>query len=463
MLFDVIVVGAGISGLSAALSLKQKGFAIAILEKEPQVGGKIQTFQDSAGVSEFGPDTFLHKSPQLMQVISHLGLHDRLLASSESAKKRYIFLKKRVVALPIGLKQFLFSSFLPWYGKIRLALEPWQKSGPSDSESVADFFQRRMGRAAVENLFDPFVTGIYAGDVNKLGAKENFSGFVAVEKRYGSLFQFMARAMKRLAKRKKQGFKRKSGMFSFPNGLRELRDALQKQLGDDLFIGMNVDEVRREKKGWLVSCLDSNGKNRKFSAKTILFAIPAKELSSLLVKYDRELSDALNEIVYAPVSTGTLFYKPEDVVQELDGFGFLIPRKQKVDLLGSIWHGSLFPAHVASPLQALRFYLGGDTAPQLAHLSKEKTIEIVNRDLVKCGIIRDQAKPEAVHFHSDHAAIPQYYCGHSQIVARVEARLQTLPGIFLGGNYLRGVSLNDCVAESNRQIFRISRYLQKNE
>lgn len=465
-MYDVIVIGAGISGLGAAHELKKRDLSFLLLEKEERVGGKIQTVDDDEAISEFGPDTFLHKSPQLMQLIADLSLEKDLVKSSDSAKKRYIYLNKKLIHLPVGMLQFLSSPFLPFHAKARLALESLQKKkdfSAARKESIAEFFGRRMGPVPVKNLFDPFVTGIYAGDVYRLGAWENFSGMVAAEQRYGSIFSFMRKAMKQMLKRKKQGYVRKSGMFSFAKGLQTLSSALAKELDKEIRLGAKVEQVSYDasKEIWKVRYVQK-GRTREELAKAILFTAPARAVAASLPEEAESLKSILTSIQYAPVITGTLFYDPRDVLHEMDGFGFLIPRSQKIDLLGSIWHGSLFPAHMKKDSKAFRFYLGGDTSHENASLTEDGAIHLIDRDLRRCGLIAKDANKVHIHFRQDLEAIPQYYTGHYEKIQSLDQKLKQFPGLFIGGNFLRGVSLNDCVRESNRQVYRVLGYLKNN-
>ena len=464
-LIDTVIIGAGISGLSAAWQLKKKGYKILVLEKENLIGGKIQTHQDERCISELGPDTFLQKSPHLMRVIESLNLTEKMLRSADSARKRYIYINKKLVHLPIGMKQFLISPFLPWHGKLRLALEPFISAKKKNQEqTVAQFFGKRMGQSAVRNLFDPFVSGIYAGDVNKLSADNNFGGMVKASQRYGSIFSFMKKAMKRLAQRKKQGYKPKSGMYSFAQGLNVLNDGFVSILEKEIINNATVQKIIQSQKGtWNIEYTDASGQNEQITSKTVLLATPAYVTANLLQPFDLKTAQLLQQINYPALATGTLYFDKSDIPHSLDGFGYLIPRSQKIELLGAIWHGSLFPQHVNGPYHAFRFYIGGDTNSEIINKNEDRIINQVTTDIQKTMNLSSATKPIFYQFHLDPHAIPQYYVGHQKLIHDIENNLRNYSGLFVTGNYLNGVSLNDCVEQSNRSCWQVIQYLSAKE
>ncbi len=469
-LYDVIIVGAGLSGLSAAFQLKKKGYSILLLEENSHAGGKIQTLEEKNTISELGPDTFLRKSPQLMRLIQALQIDHKMIASQELARKRYIYIKQKLIHLPIGMKEFFFSPFLSPIGKIRLALEALQKSPKKkdySSLTVADFFGQRMGKQAVTNLFDPFVSGIYAGNVNKLGAIDNFRGLVKAQKRYNSLFKFMKKAMKKKMERIKQGHKPVSGMYTFPRGLQELIDAQKQELQHNIQFQSSVHQIKQlerskqyPKNHWQISYQKPDNSIGQIHGKAIILATPSYTAGKLIKPLNQTVSQNLESIVYPPLATGTVYFDSKDISHNMDGFGYLIPRSQHIELLGAIWHGSLFPAHVPQQYKAFRFYIGGDTNSQIAQKSETEIVAQVVSDIQKTMNITANKKPVFYQYHLEKKAIPQYYKGHSKKIESIVKELDNIPGIFLAGNYLKGVSLNDCVEQSNRTCYQVIKYLQ---
>lgn len=460
--YDAIVIGAGISGLQAAWLLKQKGYHILLLEKENRVGGKIQTRHDPHAIAELGPDTFLKKSPRLLETIKKLGLTSRLIPSKEIAQKRFIYLKQRLIHLPIGLREFLQSPFLSWRGKLRLALEPFVriKEEKVPSMTVADFFAKRMGKESVTNLFDPFVSGIYAGNVYKLGALENFGSMVQANLRFGSIFSYMKWGFARQKRLRKQGYQRKSGMYSFDQGLQLLTDTYGQKLKDNLQLQAQVQRLEKTAEGvWQLSWQDRQKKQHQDLARSVIWATPAFVAADYLAEHNTTLAQDLRAIPYPDLATGTLFYKPEDVAHPMDGFGYLIPRKQGIKTLGALWHGSLFPDHNPHGYKSFRFYIGGDTDHLTPQKSKSTIIDQVTKDIQTTMNLGKKVKPVYYHVYIVPHAIPQYYVGHNARIQRIQQELQKLPGLFLTGNYLGGVSLNDCLAQSNRTIYQAQQYL----
>ena len=192
---SAVIIGAGITGLAAALTLKKAGYDVRLLEKSTRAGGCIQTVRRDGYLVETGPNTLMVSSLQTAMLLGELGLTDELLLSSEVAKNRYIYKGGEPVAMPTGPGKFFKSPLLSAQGKLRLLKEPFVKK-PANlaEESLASFVQRRLGQEALDFMAEPAVSGIYAGDPKRLSARHAFPKLHELEQRHGSLIKGAATA-----------------------------------------------------------------------------------------------------------------------------------------------------------------------------------------------------------------------------------------------------------------------------
>jgi oxygen-dependent protoporphyrinogen oxidase len=174
----VVVVGGGIAGLSIAWELLTRpgllppDSAVEVLEGSPQAGGNIRSERHDGYLCEWGPNGFLDDAPATIDACTRLGLAPRLVRASHAAERRFIVRGGKLRELPGGPLGFFTSNLLSVPGRLRVMGEPF--IGPrrsEEDESVLDFARRRIGREAADVLVDALVTGIWAGDGEKLSLR----------------------------------------------------------------------------------------------------------------------------------------------------------------------------------------------------------------------------------------------------------------------------------------------------
>jgi oxygen-dependent protoporphyrinogen oxidase len=312
-------------------------------------------------------------------------------------------------------------------------------------------------------LSDAMVTGIYAGDAERLSVAACFPRLVAFEQQYGSVMKGMAAtARQRRAEAAARGepYQRSGRMWTFRQGLRLLAETLRERLRSAPVLGA---AVRRIEKGdpaanglpqWVV-CGD--GQDR-WTADAVVLTCPAYTQAALLADLDVELAAHIDGIPYNRVVVAALGYRVADVPRPLDGFGFLVPQRTGRDLLGVQWCSSIFPDRAPPGMVLLRAMCGGVRRPEIVDWEDDRLIEAVRAELrASMGIT---AAPVFHHLVRWPRAIPQYVLGHLEWVAWIEARAQQYPGLFLGGNAYHGVALNDCTEQAVLLAERIMGYLR---
>ncbi len=450
----VLVIGGGISGLASAFrvreALKKANIQhhLEVLEAEDEVGGTIRTFGEEGWRVESGPNGFLDSKPGALRLVEALGLEDRLLPADHAAKKRFIFVDGRLRKLPTSAGSFICSPVLPFFARLRFALEPLMPRGPKD-ESVADLGRRRIGPHAVERLLDPMVSGIFAGDVEKLSVASAFPAVKNLEMEHGSLILGMLARMRRRRRESSSGGNTSGGpagpgghLNSLVGGMGELLDALKTALGDSIETGVRVDSVVANPEGGYLVFLE--GSNEPRTADIVISAAPAHSAAAYLSDLDADLAGDLASISYAPISVVAVGLREDVLERPLDGFGFLIPSCEREQILGCLFDSSIYPGHRAPPGHVLtRTMVGGARSPELALLSDEELVNVVKKSHHKTmGLYWD--RPSYLRVFRYQQGIPQYPVGHSRTVARIDSSRMRHPGLYVMGNFLSGVGVNDC-------------------
>jgi oxygen-dependent protoporphyrinogen oxidase len=465
----VLVAGGGLSGLAAAWRLLAAGLDVELVEGAERLGGTLGSEVVDGFVFERGPSGFQDNVPETLDLAREVGLEIRLCASSPGARKRYLLRGGRLRAL--GPATIFFSGLLPLRARLRLLLEPFcsgPRPGESD-ESVAAFGRRRLGAAATAAFLDPVVTGVYAGDVERISVVSGFPRLARLEREHGSIVRGLLRARRErtaggggAAGGGAAGWRRAApALWTFQGGLEELVGALAARLGARARVGASLERIewRRDGGGFRVVLVGA----REIASRALVLAVPAPRAAALVREGleghgGGQLAAALASIPYAPVAVVCLGYRRADVAHALDGFGFLAARAEGLRALGAIWVSSLFPAHAPEGAVSLRVLVGGAHDPEAAALPPAALEEIALRELTPLLGLR--GAPVASRVYRYPLGIPQYEVGHAERVARIEGERRRFPGLFLTGNAYRGVGMNDCVRDGARVAREIASFLE---
>lgn len=455
----VIVVGAGISGLATAYRLSRAcpDLDVRVLESSPRVGGNIRTERSEGFVAEAGPNGFLDGVSSTVDLARELGLGARLIAASEGARKnRYLFLHDAIQPLPGGIGSFLRSPLLSWRGKVRLLMEPFVRRGTGGPESVAEFARRRFGREAADVFVDALVTGIHGGDPEILDVRAAFPRMSGHEATAGSVVRGMLRAgrSKRRAARERGERPQPQRMWSFPGGLQELIDALAAALPNPPAVGCDVSRLERPGPLWRVC--EAGG--RVHEADAVVLACPADVQKTLLAPLDSGLATELGSIEYNRIAVVILGFRLADVPRQYDGFGFIAPENTGEAVLGVQWCSTIFPGRAPDGMTLWRALCGGWRRGDVLDWSDDQLVDAALDVLRRAQQVT--ARPARVRVVRWPRAIPQYRVGHVERVIRIDERASRHPGLFLTGNSLRGVAINDCTAEATRVASRVTAFLR---
>ena len=457
----VVVIGAGISGLVCAFRLKMLGVDVTLLEKSDRVGGVIHSERVDGYLIERGPNSS-QGTEELVALVEELGITNELVEGDPKAPA-YVYFKGRLHPVPSGAGAFIRSDLLSLGGKLRIFKEPFVPVRRSDSEeSVASFARRRIGREAAERMVAPFVSGIYAGDADRLSVQAAFPKLANLETRYGGLFRgTLAKAREARRARKAasavldKAAPTRRRLCSFRSGMGFLPKTLASRIGEDLLTGCQNLRLERTGESRFEVGFDRESNQHKLSCDRVVIATPSNIASSLVATVSPELSRLLGEIDYPPLAIVTLAYNQSAVATPLDGFGFLVPPSEGLNILGCVWNSSLFKDRAPDGKSLVTVFIGGARNPAVARAADAELVSTVHGDLQRVlGISSD---PQVVAITRYERSIPQYNLGHFGRVQRIESLLSDLTGLTLIGNYLHGVSTGDCINQADRAASEINR------
>lgn len=463
---QIVVVGGGISGLSLAHALIHAAanqgapVDVRLFEADARFGGKIRSERRPDGyVLEWGPNGFLDSKPATLDLVERVGLSDRLLASSDATRKRFVFSRGKLRQLPESPGAFLKSRLLSWPAKLRLAWEPFVKPLEGDEdETVGEFARRRLGKQALARLLDPMISGVFAGDPDTLSLAAAFPRIAEMEARYGSLIK----AMKAIGKERKAaaaaagtdaekvGPAPRGKLTAFETGLDELTDALATSLGDRVEKGRRVTAIEPATETPGPAYHVHFAGRAPVSADAVVLATPAYASAAILRLILPEVATELDAIPYAPMVVMGLGWERASFPHSLDGFGFLVPHEEARPLLGALWTSSIWPGKRAPEDRVLlRCMTGGALGRDLVQLGDDELVALAREDLALMMGVPVDVEPSYVEVVRHEHAIPNYPRGHRTHLEQIEKMLvEALPGVLLAGNAYRGISLNDCITNA---------------
>jgi oxygen-dependent protoporphyrinogen oxidase len=443
----IVVIGAGITGLTLGYRLtrrlRQAGRPdeVLVLEAGARPGGHATTIVEDGFLVEAGPNGFLdrYREPQTRELVDELGLKGRLREADPRSKRRFVRIGGRLRLVPLGPPSLLSTDILSPAGKLRLMLEPFIPRSRKSEETVYEFAARRIGREAAENLVDAAVSGISAGDSRELIVDAAFPVMTEMEREHGSLVKAM------IARRRQPVAK----IFSFDGGLATLTGTLAERLGSALRTRAAVESLARAGDRWRLSLAGGE----QLEADRVIATIAAHQSAGLLRGLDARLADALEEIPFAGLALVALAYRESDLPRPLDGYGYLVARRDSLDTLGVVWESSLFAGRAPAGHALLRCMLGGVRRPELAQLPEAELVTRARRELA--ATLALTAEPERLWVRRWPRAIAQYTRGHGERVERIRALAARHPGLDLVGTSYDGISFTAAVAAAESWAGRV--------
>jgi oxygen-dependent protoporphyrinogen oxidase len=444
----VVIVGGGISGLSAAYDLARAGIPHTLFEKQPRLGGVIDTRTESGCILECGPDSFLAAKPDVIALIKEMGLEGELIGSNDHQRTTHILKHGSLVPLPEGVMMIVPTKVIPmvnsnllsWGTKIRMGFELLRRPKLYPDRSVAEFVTDHFGQEAMDYLAEPLLSGVYGGDPHQLSAASVLPRFVEMEKTKGSLAR-AAMAAKRPA----------------PSPGNSLFKTLASGLGTLIETLATYANVRRAE----VEALEKNDTFRVraggewIEATDVIIATPAHASASLLKKMDPELAKLLAGIPYSSSAIVSMIFEEATFDGQRAGFGFLVPKLERDRLAACTFVGTKFPHRAPEDRIVLRCFFGGIGDEAILEESDESLIIIAREELRR--ILGLTATPLFTNISRWPRSMAQYTVGHAARIAEIQQRVEATPGLHLAGNAYDGIGLPDCVRSGRKAAAGIPR------
>ncbi|QHA90513.1 protoporphyrinogen oxidase [Bacillus sp. N1-1] len=461
----IVIIGGGITGLTAAYYLQkemrnaQLPYEITLLEGTDRLGGKIQTDTTNGFVIERGPDSFLARKESAARLVKEVGMGDQLVPNSTGQAfvlnndQLYPIPGGAVMGIPTELSPFISTKLFSLKGKSRAAgdlILPRADNGDAD-QSLGLFFRRRLGNEVVENLIEPLLSGIYAGDIDKLSLMSTFPQFSEVEKKYRSLILGMKKTTP--PSRRSTG-KKKPAFLTVKSGLQSFVRTLEEQLTDvHIRKSVKVDQIQRNQDSY--SLLTTSGE--ELMADSIIITTPHQQVFHMLREHEEVAP--LQEMPSTTVATVAMAFPEEAIKKAMDGTGFVVSRNADYTITACTWTHRKWEHAAPKGKVLLRCYVGRAGKEEIVDKSDEEIVQTVLNDLNQ--IMEIEGHPEFYRITRWRQSMPQYEVGHRERIDQVIKGIQQkMPGVFLAGASYNGVGLPDCIDQGEEAVTSVQNYLK---
>lgn len=446
---DVIVIGSGIAGLSCGLELEKENIDFQILEEKDRTGGAIESVRFNDFLVETGPHAFSSNSKEILDIVKDLGIENLLLEAKTESNKRYIFLNNNLVPLPRNPFELYKTDLLSKDGKYTI-LEELFIPREDKEETVEQFISRRFGREVLKNVIQPYLAGVFGGDVIKLSANAVFPELKDLEKKYKSIIlgYFLSGKFK----------KSKMSFYSFKEGMETLTRSISNKLKNKITLNVSNLQVTRAKDYFIVS-YKVNNKQLNYTTNAVLFATPAYKVLNYPHLFPSKKYMEIFETEYIPMAVVSQAVDKSKVGTNMDGFGFLCAYEPRRKLLGTMWDSVVFPGRSPANKTILTSFIGGTYHKKIVEQSKDEIIGQVSKEVAEIMWIANKDDLETIHIKVHEHAIPQFYKGHLEKVRNLEDMMNKNFGLFFTGNYLYGISVNDTIKTTKKVVNKIKNFL----
>ncbi len=439
---DIVIIGAGITGLTLAFYLQKAGKSVALIDKADHVGGVIQTHHENGFIFESGPNTAVLSNPELVELFED-NEEAELETANADAKKRWILKNNHFYALPSGLLSGITTPLFSVKDKLKILGEPWRKPGKDPHETLAGLVRRRMGKSFLDYAIDPFISGIYAGDPEKLIPKYALPKLYNLEQNYGS---FIKGAMQKKKEPKtERDLKATKEVFSATNGLQNLTEAIAKNIGlEHIKLGVENTFVEPQDKGFQTTWIKNN-ENQTITSDKVVSTVAAPSIEKLLPFLDKKQTKPITDLTYAKVVQVVFGFKHWNG-RKLDAFGGLIPRLENRKVLGILFPSSIFKNRAPESGALLSVFMGGMRHPEIIEQTDEALYELAQKTVEETLGANNQ--PDMKHIFRYEYAIPQYTKTTPERIDAIDQIEQQYPGLILAGNIRDGIGMADRVKQA---------------
>jgi protoporphyrinogen/coproporphyrinogen III oxidase len=442
---DIVIIGAGLTGLTLAFYLKKSGKDVLVIEKSSKTGGVIQTVKDGDYVYEKGPNTGVVGNPEVTELFEDLEGLCTFEAADPRAKRRLIWKNGKWRALPSGFISAVTTPLFTIKDKFKVLGEPFRKKGTNPEENLAELVKRRLGKSFLNYAIDPFISGIYAGDPKYLIPKYALPKLYALEQDYGS---FIRGSMKKAKEKKNNPRLQKATkeVFSAKGGLSNLIKAMTEKTGSDTFL-LNAKNttIQPESEGFRIQT-EINGEQKIILAKKVITTVGAYELMNILPFLSEKEKQPFEELKYASVVQAIVGYRKWKGI-DLNAFGGLVPTIENRNILGALFTSSFFSGRAPKNGALISVFMGGTKRPDIFEMEDEDLETLISRDLREM-MGMPVFNPDLFEIYRYKYAIPQYGLSSGKRFETITQIQQKYPGLILAGNIRDGIGMADRIKQA---------------
>ena len=442
---DVVIIGAGLTGLTLAFYLKKAGLSIAVIEKADRTGGVIQSHFEEGFLFESGPNTGVLSYPEIVELFDELAPEAELITADPEAKRRLIWKGTKWHAIPSGPISAITTPLFTFGDKLRVLGEPWRKPGTNPMENLSDFVKRRLGKSFLDYVVDPFVSGVYAGNTDYLIPKYALPKLYNLEQQYGSFIKgSMAKAKEKKNNPRLQ--KATKEVFSAKNGLQQLTDALTQHIGlENIYLKCDETSINPFENRYL-STTNQNGKTISFHSNKVVTTVGAYGLPQLLPFVESKQLEPITQLKYAKVIQAVAGYKKWTGV-DIKAFGGQVPSKENKKILGVLFTSSFFKGRAPEGGALLSVFLGGIRHPEQIEMTDDELTEMLKKVLPPMMGL-DFFTPDLLKIFRYPYAIPQYGADSKERIETIEYLQTQYPGLILAGGIRNGIGMADRIKQA---------------
>ena len=432
---NTVIIGAGICGLSAAHFLSKKRSDFLILEASNLPGGIIKTKIENDFICENGPNTVLLNNDAIEEIIKDYNLWEELQFPKETSNKnRFVLHQDRLTKIPLNPISFIFSPLFSFISKIRILREPFIKPHKKNT-SVFEFVKKRFGKDFHDQLIEPFITGIYAGNTKKMSAEHTLKLLWKLEQSHGSIIKGVLKS--------KKNKKSKINSFNFPKGLSQLTTKIAESMEDKLVLNYKVEQIIKSENGYEI--ISDSG---KILCKEIICTVPAYSLKNFID--DRTLITELDKIIYSPVDVFHFGFEKKNIQNKKQGFGVLTKPSDGKSYLGILFNSRIFDYVSPEGKELFTVLVGGERQKHLCEMSPIKLKELILKELE--DLLGHKGETVIYNHYRWVKGIPQFNLDHSDLLNAIENFKNSHSNFHLVGNYFNGVSVSDCIQKSRELV-----------
>ncbi len=451
---DIVIIGAGLTGLTMAFYLKKLGKDVLLIEKSARTGGVIHTENENGFVFETGPNTGVVGNPEVAELFEDLEGLCTFEAADPSAKRRLIWKNGKWHALPSGLVSAVTTPLFTLKDKFKVLGEPFRKKGENPEENLTSLVKRRLGTSFLNYAVDPFISGVYAGNTDYLIPKYALPKLYALEQNYGS---FVRGSMQKAKERKKNPRLQKATreVFSAKGGLSNLIEALTEKTGKENILLNAENTTVVPNKGKFSVETTVSGEPIQIESKKVISTAGGYILPELLPFLSEEEKKPFQELKYASVVQAIIGFENWKGMS-LNAFGGLVPTLENKNILGALFTSSFFGRRAPENGAVISVFMGGTKRPDIYEMSDEKIRLILEKD-VKAMLQIPEFSPGLLKIFRYKYAIPQYGLDSVKRFENIQNVQRKYPGLILAGNIRDGIGMADRIKQARTIVAELEK------